>query len=583
MADVARLVVAVDSRGVKRTRDELGRFHKTAVKSEKATKKFAKSWLTLGKAFVAAGVGLAIRSIISAAAEQERTLAQLRAGLESTNRVSGQTIESLTALSAEMQRTTVFSNEMVEAAEGILLSFTNIAGEAFPRTIKAAANVASRMGTDLQPVIIQLGKALNDPVANLGALSRSGIQFTKEQKALIKEMWETNRAAEAQRIILDELETQYGNSARAAKETLGGAMIGLRNEWDDFKKALGEGIAPAVKPVLQASTGVVQAFSDMPRVFGQVWEDLLVGSNANAQRFHTRMMKFRLQLRADAKAASEAEKASAVERVKTIEASFDTIEDKQKVAQQVELARTKAFLTQQIALHREGTDERARLEILYYKISDREFKKWESEQRKISETVIENNITMWGEMQSLIVGFSGGMIDALFDVERRSELTFSRIAEDFAKMVAKMVLQQAVLAAVGLPSMFGPGRTQAANGAVFNQGRVTPMARGGVVTQPTVFPMARGAGLMGEAGPEAVMPLTRTPSGELGVKAEGAGVSVNIINNTGAEVSERRRSTSQGVEIDVVIGQAISEHIERGTADRAMLSSFGLQRQGRSR
>jgi hypothetical protein len=58
-----------------------------------------------------------------------------------------------------------------------------------------------------------------------------------------------------------------------------------------------------------------------------------------------------------------------------------------------------------------------------------------------------------------------------------------------------------------------------ANGGVFQGGRVTPFARGGVVSRPTLFPMANGAGLMGEAGPEAIMPLRRGPDGRLGVSA----------------------------------------------------------------
>lgn len=58
-----------------------------------------------------------------------------------------------------------------------------------------------------------------------------------------------------------------------------------------------------------------------------------------------------------------------------------------------------------------------------------------------------------------------------------------------------------------------------AKGGVISQGNVVPFARGGIVTRPTVFPMANGAGLMGEAGPEAIMPLRRGPDGRLGVSA----------------------------------------------------------------
>lgn len=71
-----------------------------------------------------------------------------------------------------------------------------------------------------------------------------------------------------------------------------------------------------------------------------------------------------------------------------------------------------------------------------------------------------------------------------------------------------------------------------ADGAAFSSGRVRAFANGGVVTGPTHFPMRGGTGLMGEAGPEAIMPLTRGADGKLGVAARGgqsgAQITVNI-------------------------------------------------------
>lgn len=80
----------------------------------------------------------------------------------------------------------------------------------------------------------------------------------------------------------------------------------------------------------------------------------------------------------------------------------------------------------------------------------------------------------------------------------------------------------------GLGGGFSGGMTTAigglyANGAAFSRGNVTAFANGGVIDRPTIFPMARGAGLMGEAGPEAVMPLKRGPGGRLGVESNGGG------------------------------------------------------------
>lgn len=76
----------------------------------------------------------------------------------------------------------------------------------------------------------------------------------------------------------------------------------------------------------------------------------------------------------------------------------------------------------------------------------------------------------------------------------------------------------------GAGGYYGAGPfTASANGNAFSGGNVIPFARGGVVTRPTMFPMANGAGLMGEAGPEAVMPLQRDNRGRLGVVAQGGG------------------------------------------------------------
>ena len=100
------------------------------------------------------------------------------------------------------------------------------------------------------------------------------------------------------------------------------------------------------------------------------------------------------------------------------------------------------------------------------------------------------------------------------------------------------------LMAGGLNAMVS-GMMAHANGAPFSQGRVMPFARGGIVSGPTAFPMRGGTGLMGEAGPEAIMPLSRGPDGKLGVRAEG-GRTVNVtMNITTPDVAGFQRSRGQ--------------------------------------
>lgn len=82
------------------------------------------------------------------------------------------------------------------------------------------------------------------------------------------------------------------------------------------------------------------------------------------------------------------------------------------------------------------------------------------------------------------------------------------------------------------------------NGAAFSQGRVVPFASGGVVSGPTMFPMRGARGLMGEAGPEAIMPLARGPDGKLGVRGQGGGPTI-VMNITTPDVQSFNRSRSQ--------------------------------------
>jgi len=99
-------------------------------------------------------------------------------------------------------------------------------------------------------------------------------------------------------------------------------------------------------------------------------------------------------------------------------------------------------------------------------------------------------------------------------------------------------------------------------GGAFASGRVTPFAQGGIVTQATAFPMRGGTGLMGEAGPEAIMPLTRTAGGKLGVRTEGGGAPIHVTMNISTpDVAGFDRSQSQ-------IAAKMSRLMARGARNR---------------
>lgn len=85
-----------------------------------------------------------------------------------------------------------------------------------------------------------------------------------------------------------------------------------------------------------------------------------------------------------------------------------------------------------------------------------------------------------------------------------------------------------------------------AGGGAFTQGRVMPFAQGGIVSSPTMFPMRGGRGLMGEAGPEAILPLARGADGRLGVRSAGGGRPVTVVMNiTTPDVGGFQKSQAQ--------------------------------------
>lgn len=166
--------------------------------------------------------------------EAERVETQLNAVLKSTQHSAGLTAIELKNMASEMQMLTAFGDEEVLSMQNILLTFKQIKGDEFKRATMAVLDLSTAMGQDLKSSAIQVGKALNDPKIGLTALQRVGITFSDSQKKLIKDLTETGRVAEAQRIIFKELESQFGGSAKAATNNLGGAIQQLKNKFGDL-------------------------------------------------------------------------------------------------------------------------------------------------------------------------------------------------------------------------------------------------------------------------------------------------------------------------------------------------------------
>lgn len=237
MADLAKLVVKLEADSAKLRADldkankKLGTFSSAADKSAKAASRIGKAF---GAALVTYGISKTFSAIIDNTIEQERVASQLEATLKSTGNYTPELSANLQEYAAQLQSVTTYGDEAIIGSQSLLLTFRQISGDVFPRAEMAVLDVATAMGTDLKSAAIQVGKALNDPATGMSALSRSGITFTEAQKDLVKGFVETNQLAKAQGVILTELEAQFGGSAAAAKNTLGGSITSLQNTFGDL-------------------------------------------------------------------------------------------------------------------------------------------------------------------------------------------------------------------------------------------------------------------------------------------------------------------------------------------------------------
>lgn len=172
------------------------------------------------------------------------------------------------------------------------------------------------------------------------------------------------------------------------------------------------------------------------------------------------------------------------------------------------------------------------------------------------------------EVNTLSSGISGGLRKAfdglVFDGMKLND-ALKTVANTIVDSVYSIAMKPVTGAlggflAQGLSGVMGAGMPFAAGGA-FSQGRVRPFAKGGIVGAPTTFPMRGGMGLMGEAGPEAIMPLARGPDGRLGVQG-GGGRSVNVVMNIATpDVQGFQRSQSQ-------VAAQVSRALSRGQRNR---------------
>lgn len=212
-----------------------------------------------------------ISGSIAEASAWNSVIAQTEAVVKSTGMAAGFTAQQLADMAGSMSATSgnsIFADDAILGAQNVLATFTQIKGTSFKGATQAILDISQAMGTDLQSSALQVGKALNDPVAGISALSRVGVSFTEDQKALIQSMVDVGDVAGAQQVILAELGKEFGGSAAAAVDTFAGQQIVLAEQFADIQQSLGESLLPVLMRFgAFAQETLVPAVQDLVNVF----------------------------------------------------------------------------------------------------------------------------------------------------------------------------------------------------------------------------------------------------------------------------------------------------------------------------
>lgn len=216
---------------------------------------------TIGKG-LAVGTGAVVAAGVAWAGTTAQALARVETlgaatanVISSTGGAAGRTKAQVEGLAGSIEKLSGLEAETVQEGQNLLLTFTNIKGANFDRATQAMADLGVAMnkgkleGVDLQSSALQLGKALNDPIKGISALSRVGVSFTAAQKEQVQAMVAAGDAAGAQSIILAELERQFGGAAAAAGDTAAGKWAKIQNIFGEVSETVLGFLLPAMHAV----------------------------------------------------------------------------------------------------------------------------------------------------------------------------------------------------------------------------------------------------------------------------------------------------------------------------------------------
>ena len=203
--------------------------------------------------------------------------AQLNATLVSTKFAAGMSRAALDENAEAISKHSLYTKTAVTSMQSVLTTFPLITAKTFPDATKAIADMSAKLGGDLQGTAIQVGKALQDPIHGITALHRVGVNFSDAQKAVIKQLMATGHAADAQRLILKELNLEFGGSAEAAAKA--NPMKYMASQMEEVLVKIGGSISKVMVqfiPVIQRLMGGIEPIiNNVLSVFQEVMPPII--------------------------------------------------------------------------------------------------------------------------------------------------------------------------------------------------------------------------------------------------------------------------------------------------------------------
>ena len=190
-------------------------------------------------------VGSAVGKMMNDGRQALQVQKQLNSVLESTKGISGNTADSINEISNSLMKLTGIDDDVITAGQNMLLTFTQIGADVMPQATEAMLNMATAMNGGVQPsaemlktTAIQLGKALNDPINGVTTLRRVGVMLTETQEKQVQKFIELGDVASAQKVILNELGTEFGGLAQKMSTPMAQLQTRIGNLGEEIGKKL---------------------------------------------------------------------------------------------------------------------------------------------------------------------------------------------------------------------------------------------------------------------------------------------------------------------------------------------------------